>query len=52
MTARWSFEALAVKQFKDNDYKKRFIKYEIEANPSDYIASFLIDGLAVDLHEC
>ncbi|MBS1232260.1 MAG: transporter, partial [Bacteroidetes bacterium] len=39
MTARWSFEALAVKQFKDNDYKKRFIKYEIEANPNDYVAS-------------
>ncbi len=52
MTARWSFEALAVNQFKNNDYKKLFIDYEIEANPSDYIASFLIDELVVDLHEC
>jgi hypothetical protein len=52
MTGRWSFEALAVNQFKNNDYKKLFIDYEIEANPSDYIASFLIDELVVDLHEC
>jgi len=52
MTARWSFEALAVNQFKNNDYKMKFIDYEIEANPSEYIASFLIDELVVDLHEC
>ena len=52
MTARWSFEALAVKQFKDNDYEKKFFNYEIERNPSDYYASFLIDALAVDLYEC
>ena len=52
MTARWSFEALAVNQFKNNDYKKLFIDYEIAANPGDYIASFLIDELVVDLHDC
>ena len=52
MTARWSFEALAVNQFKNNAYKKLFIDYEIEANPSDYTASFLIDELVVDLHDC
>ena len=52
MTARWSFEALAVNQFKNNDYKKLFIDYEIAANPGDYIASFLIDELVVDLHNC
>lgn len=52
MTARWSFEALAVDQFKNNDFKKNYIKYEIDANSSDYIASFLIDGLVADLHEC
>ena len=52
MTARWSFEALAVNQFTNNAYKKLFIDYEIEANPSDYTASFLIDELVVDLHDC
>ncbi len=52
MVARWSFEALAVKQFKDNKYKRNFIEVEIEANPGDYYSSFLIDALKVDLYKC
>ena len=52
MTARWSFEALAVEQFKNNLYNRNFINYDIEANPPDYYAKFLIDKLAADLHEC
>ena len=52
MVARWSFEALAVKQFKSNKYEKNFIKVEIEANPGDYFSSFLIDNLKVDLYKC
>ncbi len=31
MMARWSFEALAVEQFKNNKYKRNFIKIEIDA---------------------
>ncbi len=51
MTARWSFEALAVRQFKDNNYEKRFINYEILE--SDYQRNKnLIDILAVDLDQC
>ena len=52
MVARWSFEALAVEQFKNNKYKRNFIKVEIEANPGDYYSSFLIDALRVDLYKC
>jgi len=51
MTARWSFEALAVVQFKQNRYKRHFIDYEIAANPSTYYATFLIDKLSEDLME-
>jgi hypothetical protein len=52
MTARWSFEALAVEQFKNNLYNRNFIDYDIEANPPDYYAKFLVDELAADLQEC
>jgi len=52
MVARWSFEALAVEQFKNNKYKRNFIKVEIEANPDDYYSSYLIDALKVDLYKC
>ena len=30
MAARWSFEALAVEQFKNNKYERNFFKYNIE----------------------
>jgi ABC-type multidrug transport system ATPase subunit len=52
MTARWSFEALAVKQFKDNNFERNFINYDIDASQNDYYASFLIDNLKLNLWEC
>lgn len=51
MTARWSFEALAVVQFKRNRYGRNFIDYEMAANPSTYYSTFLIDKLSDDLME-
>ena len=51
MTARWSFEALAVKQFKGNNYEKNFIVHDIDASQNDYYASFLIDNLKYNLWE-
>jgi len=51
MTARWSFEAMAVRQFKDNEYEKRFFIYEMKE--SEYQRNkYLIDDLAVDLDLC
>ena len=51
MTARWSFEALAVKQFKDNDYEKRFFVYKM--NESQHFRNgILIDKLIEKLNQC
>ncbi|MBW6500379.1 MAG: ATP-binding cassette domain-containing protein [Bacteroidales bacterium] len=52
MTARWSFEALAVEQFKNNRYQKNFFEHDMEASQNYYYASFMIDVLKKDLREC
>ena len=41
MPARWSFEALAVEQFKNNKYEKDFFKYDMEISQNDWYASIL-----------
>jgi ABC-type multidrug transport system ATPase subunit len=51
MTARWSFEALAVKQFKDNDYEKMFFRYNMKESQNSYF-TFLIDELDNELQVC
>jgi len=50
MTARWSFEALAVEQFKNNDYQRHFFKYKMEESRYDWYAT-LVDQLNYDLWE-
>jgi hypothetical protein len=45
MTARWSFEALAVKQFRDNYYERNFFRYNMAESQNNYYSSFLIDEL-------
>ena len=52
MPARWSFEALAVEQFKNNKYEKNFFKYDMEISQNDWYSAFLIDRLKADLNEC
>jgi hypothetical protein len=52
MPARWSFEALAVKQFKDNKYEKNLFKYNMEISQNDWYSAFLIVRLKADLREC
>ncbi len=50
MAARWSFEALATEQFKNNKYEKNFFRYDMEISQNRYNSSFLInDVLKVDL---
>ena len=51
-TARWSIEALAVEQFKNNEYEKRFFKYDLDESQNAYYASFLIVKLKNDLAIC
>ncbi|MCU0378861.1 MAG: ABC transporter permease, partial [Bacteroidales bacterium] len=52
MPARWSFEALAVEQFRNNRYEKNFFRYDAEISQNNWYASFLTDALRRDLHEC
>ncbi len=52
MAARWSFEALAVEQFKNNKYEKNFFKYDMEISQNDWYSAFLIKRLEEDLREC
>jgi ABC-type multidrug transport system ATPase subunit len=52
MTARWSFEAMAVEQFKNNKFEKPFFKYDLIRSQNDYYASYLIFNLKRDLWDC
>jgi ABC-type multidrug transport system ATPase subunit len=52
MTARWSFEAIAVKQFRDNEFEKHFFNARMKENQNNWYAGFLIGYLTTDLWEC
>jgi len=41
MTSKWAFEALAVNQFKNNEYEKLFYKYDKRLSQAEYIKLFL-----------
>ncbi len=45
MTARWSFEALAVEQFRNNRFEKNFFGYDMEESRNNWYAGFLIPCL-------
>jgi ABC-type multidrug transport system ATPase subunit len=52
MPARWSFEALAVEQFKNNRYEKIFFPYNMEINQNDWYATYLRNIIDLNLQEC
>jgi ABC transport system ATP-binding/permease protein len=52
MAARWAFEALAVEQFKTNNYERDFFKYNMEKSQNDWYVNFLIPALKKNLWEC
>ena len=52
MTTRWSFEALAVEQFKNNKYERNFFRYNLEISQNEWYSTFLINALKSDLREC
>jgi ABC transport system ATP-binding/permease protein len=52
MPSRWSFEALAVEQFKNNRYKRNFIENDIEISNYEWYAKSLIGQLQKDLKYC
>ena len=52
MTVRWSFEALAVEQFKNNKYERNFFRYNMEISQNEWYSAFLIKALKTDLKQC
>jgi len=52
MPARWSFEALAVEQFKNNKYERNFFVFDMEKSQNHWYASFLIPNLKDKVQEC
>jgi ABC-type multidrug transport system ATPase subunit len=49
MATRWSFEAMAVEQFRNNKYEKNFFRYDMGISQSDWYANLLIPALKTDL---
>ncbi len=45
MPARWSFEALAVEQFRNNRFERNIFNYDLEISQNEYYASYLIRAL-------
>jgi ABC-type multidrug transport system ATPase subunit len=52
MTSRWAFEALAVNQFKKNDYERNFYKYDKELSICDYKKNFWIGNMKAKVDRC
>jgi ABC-type multidrug transport system ATPase subunit len=45
MTSRWAYEAMAVHQFKNNEFEKTYFDYERGEAIADYKAAYLADEL-------
>jgi ABC-type multidrug transport system ATPase subunit len=52
MATRWSFEALAVEQYKNNRYERYFFRYEMEASQNIWYSDYLIYELKKNLQQC
>jgi len=45
MTSRWAYEAMAVHQFKENEFENHYFEYERAEAVADYKAAYLADEL-------
>lgn len=52
MTSRWAFEALAVRQFKDNEFEKNFYEFEKEMSISEYKKHYWIPEIRSRVDFC
>ncbi|MCF6183588.1 MAG: ATP-binding cassette domain-containing protein [Bacteroidales bacterium] len=52
MTSRWAYEALAVAQFKDNNYEKYYFKVDMLKSQNNYKLSYLIPELKNYANTC
>ncbi len=52
MPTKWSYEALMVKQFKDNSFQKHFYNTDKQITNSDFHLSYYIPELETRLNKC
>ena len=52
MVSRWAYEALAVEQFRSNDFEKIFFELEKERSINQYKSVYLISELKTKLNRC
>ncbi len=52
MVSRWAFEAIMVRQFKDNKYGKYFYDFEKVMANSDYKTTYYLKALETNLASC
>ena len=52
MTSRWAYEAIAVEQFKNNNYRKHFFKYDQQIYNANYNYTYCLPELLSKLEYC
>jgi ABC-type multidrug transport system ATPase subunit len=52
MASRWAFEALAVNQFKNNEYEKQFFPYDKQMSEASFRNKFWIGKMEDKISEC
>ncbi|MFM2208056.1 MAG: hypothetical protein RL213_2031 [Bacteroidota bacterium] len=52
MASRWAYEALAVHQFRDNDYTRRFFRYDTELSRSTFIKDYWVRTMHQYVRKC
>jgi ABC-type multidrug transport system ATPase subunit len=52
MPARWSFEALAMEQFRNNRYEKAIFPYDVAISLNDWYSAYMIYDLEKILYDC
>lgn len=52
MASRWAFEALAINQFKNNEYEKKFYKFDEMMSVADFRKNYWIPHLRGKIDKC
>lgn len=52
MASRWAYEALAVTQFVDNKYEKKFYRFDQAISQANFRTNFIVPRLQTKLAEC
>jgi hypothetical protein len=52
MASRWTYEALAVHQFKDNDYRRLFYAYDKQMSQSTYVKDYWVREMQKAAAKC